>query len=108
MIIAFDVDGTLISAIDDTPRLEIVDFLKSFSKSDQIIVWSGGGCDYAKIWVDRLGLTDYVSQTFAKCLDFRDWIDICFDDEDVKLAKFNVNVNNRDFMTYLQKSHYVV
>jgi len=108
MIIAFDVDGTLISNIDDSPKIEIINFLKSFSKSDTILVWSGGGCDYAKMWVERLDLSEYVLQTFTKCLELRDWVDICFDDEDVHLAKFNININNKEIMTYLQNHHIVV
>ena len=61
MKIAFDVDGTILNT-NDTPRYSVIGLLLFFFENDtvglrhDIIVWSGGGVDYAKRWVERLGL----------------------------------------------------
>lgn len=66
MIIAFDVDGTLIDE-HDNPRYEVIDLLRAFhTLGHTIYVWSGGGQDYARRWVDRLGLWSYVDAVYAK------------------------------------------
>ena len=55
--IAFDVDGTLITADGNKPRMEVIELLKVFqSLGYKVTVWSGGGVDYAKGWVNRLGI----------------------------------------------------
>lgn len=78
--IAFDVDGTLINeqGIEHTP---IVHLLIAFAKmkNTTIIVWSGGGRDYAQSYVDRLVLGKYVDIVMAKDKDFH--IDIAIDDQ---------------------------
>jgi len=65
--IAFDVDGTL---IDDQDRVNIrtVRLLTDLAhmKNVRIVVWSGGGKDYAETWVRRLGLGKYVSKCYDK------------------------------------------
>lgn len=58
--ICFDVDGTLIhqaGELADTPRYEIIQLYKSFEALGwQMVVWSGGGVDYARHWAAKLGL----------------------------------------------------
>ena len=99
MKIAWDVDDTLIvpavatSGFDtDTPNYENIAIYKWFqAQGHTMIIWSGGGKDYAKHWADKLGLkADIIAD---KLLDVRTYdIDIAFDDCDVKLAKVNVKV----------------
>lgn len=96
MKIAFDVDGTLISFPDDQPRRNIIEMLITLRMSGHdIIVWSGGGKEYAEVWVKRLFLAPYVQLVMEKPLhriDEGPFADICFDDEEVKLATVNVRV----------------
>lgn len=65
--IAFDVDGTL---IDDQDRMNVrtVRLLTDLAhmKNVDIVVWSGGGQDYAEMWVRRLGLSKYVKRCYDK------------------------------------------
>lgn len=65
--IAFDVDGTI---IDDQDRVNIrtVRLLTDLAhmKNVKIVVWSGGGKDYAEMWVRRLGLGKYVAACYDK------------------------------------------
>lgn len=67
VIIAFDVDGTLIDS-DDNPNWRITELLRIFStfKNVHIVVWSGGGREYAKMWVRRLELEQYVWKCISK------------------------------------------
>lgn len=79
-IVAFDVDGTLIQNVnpdtrvhgkpdnDDVPNVEIINMLMLFSrfKNVKIVVWSGGGKQYAETWGRRLGLDKYVWRYAAK------------------------------------------
>ena len=64
-LIAVDVDGTLIDE-HDYPRYEVIDLVIKLSAYCNIHVWSGGGHEYARHWVDRLGLTRYVKSVGAK------------------------------------------
>ena len=106
-IIAFDVDGTILNNEGVSPgtpphmrepahvNLEIVLLLRILSKhmkNTRIIVWSGGGKDYAEQMVRRYGLARYVDACYAKddCLEE---VDICFDDVHAcALAKHNIIV----------------
>lgn len=101
-VIAFDVDDTLIipsiatSSDVDTPNYETIALFRWFqSQGNRMIVWSGGGVDYAKMWANKLGLFPCEIRVKAKTPD----IDIAFDDCLVDLAKVNVRVkrlnNNR-------------
>lgn len=78
-IIAFDVDGTLITnndpdrvhgvaSKDEVPHVPIINMLITFSrfKNVRIIVWSGGGKEYAETWGRRLGLDKYVWRYASK------------------------------------------
>jgi hypothetical protein len=96
--IAFDVDGTLITNVAadiyqqkrppigqpydyDTPNRDIVELLVILSrfKNVKIVVWSGGGKQYAQMWVDRLKLNKWVWKVTGK-LDGEIKPDIAIDD----------------------------
>lgn len=79
VIIAFDVDGTLIQNGDperqhgtvnsgDLPIVHQINTLQvlSHSKNVRIVVWSGGGKQYAEMWGKRLGLDQYVWKYASK------------------------------------------
>ena len=103
MKIAFDVDDTLIVpaiALKDephpyigmhgaVPNYDIIAIYRWFqSQGNHMIVWSGGGVDYARTWAEKLGLNPDEVIEKTKAGD----IDIAFDDCDVDLAKVNVKV----------------
>ena len=107
--IAFDVDGTLrrsdaddigqhgpeflgSSDIGNEKVVELLKILASF-KSIKIIVWSGGGADYARSICRTLLIDKYVD-SYASKLDAEHYdVDICFDDQsDVELATVNIQV----------------
>jgi len=76
MIVAFDVDGTLINSHDE-PRYEVIDLFRWFQDNTtcDVIIWSGGGIDYSKQWARKLGL--YPRNVYEKCsID----VDIAVDD----------------------------
>lgn len=93
LIIAFDVDGTLVSE-DDVPCMQYIWMLQTLSKltkNVRIVVWSGGGKEYAEMWGRRLGLDDYVWKYMAKDRDFH--VDVAFDDQQAfALADKNIIV----------------
>lgn len=101
MRIAFDVDDTLIipsvatNMPSDTPNYEIIAVFKWFQKQGHdMIIWSGGGVDYAKTWGDKLGLQPFRVMVKEKPNEeFGRPIDIAFDDCNVDLAKVNIKVN---------------
>lgn len=98
IIIAFDVDGTILNnegILPDTPtylrprcgvNLEVIlliQILAKKMKNTKIYVWSGGGKEYAEKIVREYGLDRYVSRCFGKheydeTIDGK--VDICFDD----------------------------
>jgi hypothetical protein len=95
MKIAFDVDDCLIipsiaTGLDiDTPNYETIAIYKWFQDQGHfMIVWSGGGVDYARMWADKLGLSPDEIRIKEKSED----LDIAFDDCDVDLAKINIRV----------------
>jgi hypothetical protein len=95
MIIAFDIDDTLIipsvatGFATDTPNYENIFLYRWFqSQGDRLIVWSGGGIDYARMWCDKLGLNPNEIRVKQKYDD----IDIAFDDCIVDLGKINYKV----------------
>jgi phosphoserine phosphatase len=86
MRFAFDVDNTLIRNDKETVIAEIA---RSLSATHDVIVWSGGGREYAQLWMDRLGIKGTAaSKTFADSIN----ADVAFDDQDVRLAKVNIKV----------------
>lgn len=73
LVVAFDVDGTLIKA--DCwktgvmiPNDRIVTLLKTLAsfKNIDVVVWSGGGKSWADKAVDDLDLRKYVKATYSK------------------------------------------
>lgn len=81
MIVAFDVDGTLID-FNDNHRKHVVSLVKWFVASGaEVIIWSGGGKGYAEMVGVRVGLPDdgivYMSKFPKPSFD----VDIAFDDE---------------------------
>lgn len=79
VIIAFDVDGTLIHNVGanrehgtpnngDVPIVHQINTLMVLStyKNVKIVVWSGGGKQYAETWGNRLGLDKYVWRYASK------------------------------------------
>lgn len=79
VVIAFDVDGTLIrnGSADrqhgvvndgDLPIIHQINTLQVLStyKNISIVVWSGGGKQYAEMWGKRLGLDAFVWRYASK------------------------------------------
>ncbi len=77
LLIAFDVDDTL--TVGDVARPDIIKVLQALYDCGRvdIIVWSGGGKEYAEMWGRRLKLPEGI-QYFAKTNLIRP--DIAFDD----------------------------
>jgi hypothetical protein len=92
--IAFDIDDTLIipsvvTGVVDTPNYETISIYKWFQlQGYYMVLWSGSGIDWARLWNEKLGLKADEIRVKQKSDD----IDICFDDCDVDLAKVNIKV----------------
>lgn len=57
-MIFVDVDDTLVLWQEGlSPNTRLIEGLKALT-SELFVVWSGGGIQYAEMWVDRLGLRD--------------------------------------------------
>lgn len=85
MTIAFDVDGTLI--YEDAPRHEIINLFRGFyGLGCEMIIWSGGGIEYAERWADRLGLNAIIAAKGSLRPD------LTFDDEEITLGICNYQV----------------
>lgn len=98
VIIAFDVDGTLLNNEGIPPatpphlrppvsvNIEAIMLLQILSKrlkNAKIYVWSGGGQEYAEKMVRLYGLEKYVDRCFGKHEydpALYGQVDICFDD----------------------------
>lgn len=84
-VIAFDIDNTLIQNADqeifeerryigepykyDAPNVRVMEFLVLCSKifkNVKVLVWSGGGKDYATAWVERMDINNYVWKCAGK------------------------------------------
>jgi len=96
MRIAFDIDDTLIipavatSSPADTPNYNLINVYRWFqAQGHEMILWSGGGMDYAKTWGEKLGLEPF--QVLIK--EKGQLVDIAFDDCAVDLATTNIKVN---------------
>lgn len=107
LFVAFDVDDTLIvpavaTGFDrDTPNYATIAVYRWFqSNGHTMIIWSGGGAQYAQDWANRLGLTaDYYLDKHDPAIVHPDGVllapiipDIAFDDSDIALATVNVKV----------------
>lgn len=105
VVVAFDVDGTLITSNHpygqsdfEEPVLAINNLLRILSKfkNIKIVVWSGGGKEYAEMWGRRLGLDEYVWRYASKT----EWRgirpDIAIDDiQDTAIGLVNLIVHNK-------------
>lgn len=109
IVIAFDVDGTILNNEGIPPatpphlrpktsvNLEIILLLQILSrmKNTRIIVWSGGGKEYAEDIVRLYGLERYVDRCYGKEKSEEE-VDICFDDVHAcALAKHNIIVKQK-------------
>lgn len=95
MIIAFDVDDTLIIPSVatwlsiDTPNYINISVFHWFQEQwHHMIIWSKRGMDYAHHWAEKLWLQP--NEIIEKKKNPK--IDICFDDCNVDLATINVKV----------------
>ena len=99
-IVAFDVDGTLIGGGINEEHWDIVDMAKTFStfKNVKVVVWSGGGKDYAATIGYRLGLDNFVWKYMSK-LQYKELSGhkiIAIDDvQDTRLGDVNLIVRNK-------------
>ena len=101
VILAFDVDGTLIDG-SDIIFSDIVNVVKVLSKfkNVKIVVWSGGGKKYAETIGMRLGLDDYVWKYLGKFqhaeLRALGYTIIAIDDiQDTAIGDINLIVRNK-------------
>ena len=94
--IAFDIDGTLLDD-QDKPIEYRIELLKDLARTGyEIIVWSGGGRDYAEEVVRRLKLQDFVSDAMSK-LESDGSVDLAFDDQpNILLARVNIQLTWED------------
>ena len=98
--IAFDIDNTLAKIVIQNktlcqiPDYDLIQVLRWFvANGDEVFAWSGGGVDYVKTWLFKLGLQDIVKaipkvelgETHAE-------MDIAFDDSETSLAKATILV----------------
>lgn len=101
MVIAFDVDDTLIIPSVatwlpiDTPNYETIAIYKWFqSQWHYMVIWSWWWVDYARMWAVKLWLqpNEILEKKLYKNQLWTSYIDICFDDCDVDLAIVNIKV----------------
>lgn len=107
IVIAFDIDGTLLNnegIPPETPphlrpptsvNLEVVlllQLLAKHTKNVRILLWSGGGKEYAEMIARRYGLEKYVDRCYGK-KECDEVVDIAFDDiHACELATHNIIV----------------
>jgi|GEM_PF-1486602 len=105
--VAFDIDDTMIipavvTGTRDTPNYETIALYKWFqSQGNHMILWSGSGMDWCESWNEKLGLQcdeirikekTMLKPPFSNDDEYEPYVDICFDDCEVDLAKVNVRV----------------
>lgn len=103
MKIGFDIDNTLllhgtkekngelVPTGEAVPNYSLIQVLKWFKKNgEQIFFWSAGGQDYCQSMVRKLGLQDD-GTVIEK--EMNTDMDVSFDDQEVFLAKVNIQVN---------------
>ena len=107
IVIAFDVDGTILNNEGIPPEtlahlrprhgvnvevILLIQILAKKMKNTRVIVWSGGGKEYAEKICREYGLDRYVDQCYSK-MACEEEVDICFDDVHAcDLAKHNLIV----------------
>jgi len=106
--IAFDIDGTILNnqgIPPDSPHhlrprvgvnLEVIILIQILSKkmkNTKVIVWSGGGKEYAERILREYGLEKYVHAVYDKADYPGEEVDIAFDDiQSFDMAKNNIIV----------------
>lgn len=112
IVIAFDVDGTLINNKYDHPvaneRIRSLLVTLSSFKNVKIVVWSGGGELYSQQVCSQIGISKYVDSYYSKnhikaesegkkhCFDPPIEPDIAIDDiQDCELGKINLIVREK-------------
>lgn len=71
MIVAFDVDNTLVRE-DESVNWDVVQLMMAFHNlGATVVLWSGGGYDYAERWGRRLGLDPFIDAYLDKDKRFR-------------------------------------
>lgn len=103
VVIAFDVDGTLISNAERKPgepfivaneRIRSLLIALSHFKNVKIVVWSGSGEIWVKQAINEIGIAKYVDETMAKNNELKP--DIAIDDiQDTALGVFNLIVREK-------------
>jgi hypothetical protein len=108
MKIAFDIDHTLWKIVKgadgkhhQVPDYDLIQVLRWFhSNGDEVFIWSAGGVDYAQTIANKLGL-DTLAKIIPKGIYGEPGsglkVDLCFDDEDVKLASVNIKISREPF-----------
>ncbi len=107
IVIAFDIDGTLLNNEGippetpphlrpqcgvNLPVVMLMQLLSKYMKNTRIIVWSGGGKEYAENICRRYGFDKYISKCYGKN-ECEEDVDICFDDVHAcELANKNIIV----------------
>lgn len=105
MLVAFDVDDTLIvpaiaTGLDrDVPNYETIAVYRWFqAQGHEMVVWSGGGEGYARSWGEKLGLNAniYADKHAGIPLGDNEIVKrvpaLTFDDSDLTLGVINVKV----------------
>jgi phosphoserine phosphatase len=89
--IAIDVDGTLINENGiNYEMISMIRFLYTSMRNVRVIIWSGGGKEYAETIARRCGIDDCVHGCYSK-IGFSEKVDIAFDDvRDFRLADNNI------------------
>jgi len=115
--IAFDVDWTLVNNDQSLNHEMVEELLRWLKRGHDIIIWSGGGHDYAKhqgtkilgkfymdIYNEKVTFSSKTKENAAMLNP-----DICYDDEVVNLARVNIYVSNMAKIEYskedMQKCH---
>ena len=103
VLVAFDVDGTLINGEEvNISTVSLMDFFgKQKWKNVDVIVWSGGGADYARTMMNRITgpYAEFNVKYYSK-FDYKELRKkydkiIAFDDiQDTRLGDVNLIVRN--------------
>ena len=95
IVIAFDVDGTILNnegippetpphlrpkTTVNLPVISLLQLLARHTKNVRVIVWSGGGKEYAERVCREYGLERWVDRCYAKGECYEE-VDIAFDDQ---------------------------
>ena len=89
--VAFDVDGCLLSAIDDRPLEDVRTLLVTLhTLGCHVVLWSGGGELHARMAARRAGVAHAVDGYAAKGAGLVP--DIAVDDQPVTLGRVNIRI----------------